>query len=435
MKRAHGCLFGVALMLVLVAPMFAAEGGGGIPPGTVITMQNWQQYRNFIPDGMIALFQGEYFFKFPPDIRIEIGPTSTWRVNAAYVQNTEKYAGQVKIVDLPDGEHTLSGYEAGRPFPNPSGPRKGWEILVDEWYRYVPYEICSTNGIPAYLVDRFGHMTTEEVKESYRRMGHISEPGMPVYLPAGQGIDYSEWIQVTFPEETRYLTNLTLYYLDPTKPEDLFLFIPALRRSLRLSSAARCSPFIGTDYTQDDPRTGFNGGITRFDATYLRDQSVITLVNADAKALGTIANYYPSLIFPTPKVGKWEVRDTWVIDIRRVPSLAKGYCYGKQVMWVDKVSGNALWKDIYDGNLKFWKIQALEHVASPVPGQDPQYETGNFWQAMYDLQNDHMTAAQSSDALRRWDVANEDCRNAGGINYYDNVKDFNTVDGLAQVLR
>jgi len=174
MKRAHGCLFGVALMLVLVAPMFAAEGGGGIPPGTVITMQNWQQYRNFIPDGMIALFQGEYFFKFPPDIRIEIGPTSTWRVNAAYVQNTEKYAGQVKIVDLPDGEHTLSGYEAGRPFPNPSGPRKGWEILVDEWYRYVPYEICSTNGIPAYLVDRFGHMTTEEVKESYRRMGHIS---------------------------------------------------------------------------------------------------------------------------------------------------------------------------------------------------------------------------------------------------------------------
>jgi hypothetical protein len=31
-----------------------------IPPGAAITMQNWQQYRQFMPDGMAALFQGEY---------------------------------------------------------------------------------------------------------------------------------------------------------------------------------------------------------------------------------------------------------------------------------------------------------------------------------------------------------------------------------------
>ena len=31
-----------------------------IPPGTAITMQNWQQYRQFMPDGMAALFEGEY---------------------------------------------------------------------------------------------------------------------------------------------------------------------------------------------------------------------------------------------------------------------------------------------------------------------------------------------------------------------------------------
>ena len=29
-----------------------------IPPGTVITAQNWQQYRQFMPDGMVVLFQG-----------------------------------------------------------------------------------------------------------------------------------------------------------------------------------------------------------------------------------------------------------------------------------------------------------------------------------------------------------------------------------------
>ncbi|MBF6567820.1 MAG: DUF1329 domain-containing protein [Candidatus Binataceae bacterium] len=426
----------VALLVTLLStrPVIAAEADT-LPAGTVITMQNWQQYKNFLPDGMQKFFAGDYYWKFPADIQIVIGPTSNYQVNKTYVENTEKYANQVKIVDLPDGQHTLKGYVAGRPFPNPSGTRKGWEILVDIWYRCVPYLTCTTDSIPAFLTDRFGHRTVESVKSSYRRMGHISEPGMPIYLADGQGIDFSEWIRVIAPEQTKYLTNLTLYYLDPAKPEDIFLFIPALRRSLRLSTAARCSPFIGTDLTQDDPRSGWNGGITRFDATFLRDQKIISMVNANPKALGTLANYYPVLFFPTPKVGKWEVRDTWVIDVRRIPQQRNGYCYGKQIIWVDKISGNALWKDMYDANLKYWKSDMIEHIASPVPGQDLQYETTNFWQGTYDMQNDHYTVALSADPAGQWSVANEDCKNAGGIDYFDNVKQYNTVAGLAQVMR
>ncbi|MGH6681756.1 MAG: DUF1329 domain-containing protein, partial [Bradyrhizobium sp.] len=117
-------------------------------------MNNWQQYKAFMPDGMRMLFEGKYFWKLPSDLQIVIGPESHYPMNSAYVANTEKYASRVKEVDLPDGEHTLSGYVAGRPFPNPSGPNKGWQILVDEWYRYVPYEICSTGGFWGHLKDR-----------------------------------------------------------------------------------------------------------------------------------------------------------------------------------------------------------------------------------------------------------------------------------------
>ena len=46
-----------------------------IAPGTVITMANWQQYKAFMPDGMAALFEGKYFWKMPPDVRMEVGPT------------------------------------------------------------------------------------------------------------------------------------------------------------------------------------------------------------------------------------------------------------------------------------------------------------------------------------------------------------------------
>ncbi len=34
-----------------------------IPPGTIITTQNWQNYRQFMPDGMAAMFEGKYFWR------------------------------------------------------------------------------------------------------------------------------------------------------------------------------------------------------------------------------------------------------------------------------------------------------------------------------------------------------------------------------------
>ena len=42
-------------------PPAAASSGSESPVGTTITMQNWRDYQNYMPDGMIALFQGKYF--------------------------------------------------------------------------------------------------------------------------------------------------------------------------------------------------------------------------------------------------------------------------------------------------------------------------------------------------------------------------------------
>jgi hypothetical protein len=47
---------------------------GMIPVGTKITMQNWQQYKQFMPDGMVALFGGNYFWKMSPDVEMDVGP-------------------------------------------------------------------------------------------------------------------------------------------------------------------------------------------------------------------------------------------------------------------------------------------------------------------------------------------------------------------------
>jgi hypothetical protein len=51
--------------------------------------------------------------------------------------------------------------------------------------------------------------------------------------------------KVIAPEQAKYLTNLTIYYTDIERPEQVYVFVPALRRSLRISSAGRCAPLVG----------------------------------------------------------------------------------------------------------------------------------------------------------------------------------------------
>ena len=47
---------------------------GSIPVGTKITMSNWQQYKAFMPLGMIKLFEGTYGWKMPADFSTRSSP-------------------------------------------------------------------------------------------------------------------------------------------------------------------------------------------------------------------------------------------------------------------------------------------------------------------------------------------------------------------------
>jgi hypothetical protein len=405
----------------------AAAESGSIQPGTVITEQNWQQYKAFMPEGMETLFRGDSHWTFPADFQMVVGPTHSYPVPAVYRENTEKYSKNVKIRTLPDGGLTIDGYVAGLPFPEPAEPHKGWKILVNLWYSYVPYLICGFQDF--WLVDRFNNVSHEQGLQVYRRLSHISDVGQPIVDPLAQGVDYSEYLELVLPEESRYLANLTLYYQDLEKPEDTFLFIPALRRSLRLSTSARCSPIVGTDYAQDDARNGdFNGGVTKFQSEWLRDQKVLVLTTPDTENWNKIENLYRPVFFPSPKIGKWELRDDYVIDVRRIPALAAGYCYGKKIIYVDKKSFLGSWTDIFDTGMKLWKAAPVWNLAHEVPGEGMQMAGNNLVITMYDVQNKHLTASMLKPRH------NQQCKNYEGVDYTD-VRRYSSVTGLSQVMR
>jgi hypothetical protein len=68
----------------------SAPSNSAISPGTRITMQNWQNFKQFMPDGMVALFEGRYFWKMPADVSMEVGPTVNYPLPKNYLEATEK---------------------------------------------------------------------------------------------------------------------------------------------------------------------------------------------------------------------------------------------------------------------------------------------------------------------------------------------------------
>ena len=272
----------------------------GIASGTKITMRNWRRYQQFMPLGLVELFNGTHFWKIPPETEIEVGPTVSYPLAKSYVDATEKYSSQVRVVHLSNGNNDIANYIGGEPFPSPQEPDKGYKLLIDQWFAYAPYLSVGGTGNPLHSCtqDRFGSIFCETAEYVYRQLAYNTDPRVPREDSRTSNLWFTEWLMVDSPEQSKYTAQLTLFPKDNQRNEELYVFLPSLRRSVRLSVTARCSPVLGTDYIQDDYKgNGFNGGIAMFDAKFLGRRKIITLFG-DYKPMGAI--------FPTTTTCRWD---------------------------------------------------------------------------------------------------------------------------------
>src|ERR1700693_2135360 len=59
-----------------------------LPIGTVITTQNWEQYKDYMPGWMQWLYSGEYGYKLLPNQSITVGPTIPKALPKKYAADT-----------------------------------------------------------------------------------------------------------------------------------------------------------------------------------------------------------------------------------------------------------------------------------------------------------------------------------------------------------
>ncbi len=384
-------------LFLLAMPAFGAEvmQQPPLPPGTRITMQNWQKYQSYMPQGIVEMWKGTHPWKLPADAAMEVGPTIEYPNPKWWYDVTEKYKGQTKLVKLPSGGYTVEGYVAGIPFSPTEfdGPDGNYKLLYDEYYYYHP----SLNHYASVgnEVDRYLNVTSSDSFQVGTLLAHGTDPGWPPFSDVMKGYFYAYYNELVSPEQTKYTAPLDLVYDDPDKLPEAYVFLPSLRRALRLSSGARCAPYAGSDYVGDDILNGIPNPTGWFSVTRLPDRKMLVF----RQPAGNMAQfdqknfYWPPTPFPKPSLGKWMVRDAYVVDIKRLPQYASGYCYGIRRNFVDKANYNLLYGDLYDAGDKFWKSLAFLESAEKVPHSDGYLMDvrGNNW--MIDMQGEHLSWA------------------------------------------
>ena len=76
----------------------------------------------------------------------------------------------------------------------------------------------------------------------YRQLSYNTDPGVPPTIPGAEGKYFTQYETEKEPEQERYTTVLTISYTDLTQPEDVYVFIPSLRRISRCHLARAAAP-------------------------------------------------------------------------------------------------------------------------------------------------------------------------------------------------
>jgi hypothetical protein len=406
-------------------------------PGTQITYANWQQYKQFMPPAMQALFAGQNFWKMPADVQMEVGPTIPMPLPPAFRADTEKNAGRATLKKLPDAGYIPMGYVAGIPFPNPlsQSALAPYAIFYDLYYHYNPRVqrsiFCNYSG------DSYGNFTASgQVDVVYSQLTHLSDPTMPATVPTEDNFFFAKFIQQIAPEQGKYTTSLDLTYEDITKLDEIYNYLPSSRRPIRSSDAARCAPLQNSDFTWEDAALGPPGFPQQFEIKYLGEQQIFAMVHAQPTALKQCGgstqlpsdSYYPAAkgIVPwgRPSLGKWELRDVYVIEMSRLPAFKNGYCYSRRVLYIDKETFLPLAIELYDPQGALFKFITQFWTPMAIPSGGSMLGT-NGPQAGYSINflDKHVTI----------DVTQTSCYNTNCQPQYLDARQYASPEGLMKI--
>ncbi len=146
------------------------------------------------------------------------------------------------------------------------------------------------------------------------------------------------------------MATLTWRYKDALKYDDMWTYVPTLRRTIRMVSSERANPIRGSAYTWDDI-FGFDGKIPLFSYKLLGEQTVLNLQNQKLLAEEMDRKNYPH----HPILHHNEEYETVPCYLIEITPKDTRYPSSKKVVWLGKGNFKVTYAEIYDKTGNFWK--------------------------------------------------------------------------------
>jgi hypothetical protein len=318
-----------------------------LKPGEVIGPNNWKKI-----EGMVV---GYYLQRIKEGQTILIGAPPKISLLQDFLKATGNYSGQAKI-NAQDG---LDGYVAGQPFPSvdPQDPKAGLKIMYNFYWRWLGDDAISArvagkgNSLRRVVIfDNKNEVEADQGLYNLRAMGRLSIPPVPAFPEAKEKeIEYFFMQEFLYPRDSAGTSFLLQRYIDPSKWDDMWIFLPSIRRVRRFPTSQRCATQAPTDLTLDDIQI-FNGKVPDFTYKLIGKQRVLLVTDWEGKSFPrrNHGDFFPQDM-------KWSPTDLWVVE---QVSKDKNYCYSKRVFWIEPLTGIAFWYKNYDRKGELWKEQA-----------------------------------------------------------------------------
>lgn len=353
-------ILSLAIGLALVAPRVAPAD---VQPGDLITKENQDKIKGLVADGVQWCVNRGMEMKIVPYQKIPL-PT-------LYQEATEKYAAQVKLKE----DQTLEGYVAGRPFPqiDLEDPTAATKLMYNfERTHYFTDDLAlhlfdadtgqlqvDQDGNQRYTVER--HFVLDWLR-ALQFSGRLHIDPKPEIVPNKDAAFRKAGLYpVLEPFDLKGIGGINYRYLDPLRQDDLWLYLPSLRRVRRLSSAQRSEALFGQDIDVDS-YGGYAGQIPWFTWKFLGKKPMLASLHGE--------NMPP---VPCKSDGGMTFCEAWekrpeVMIVEGVPK-AEAYAFSKRVIYIDHESFFIIYTDLYDRGGELWKtvMQSIRTSTKPNP--------------------------------------------------------------------
>ncbi len=337
MQQTRGLsVFLIVAMLAFAMIGFVSAAHADVKPGDVISKANVDKVKDLFPPSLLRWFTDGW--KMEPAITIKVVAPTPNPPPKSFMDETRKNATRVTLGS--DGK--LKGYVAGMPFPDPQEPNKALKIMWNSYWRWRGDDFTYPGGFMVNGRKKGGQISYGLADIHFLRFtGRTAVKPVPA-LPNPHSLEWAMTLDSLKPAEWRGMVTLIWRYTDPTKPDDMWTYLPTLRRTLRMISRERANPVRGTTCTWDD-YYGFDGKILEFNYKLVGEQKVLAIMN---QSNINIKGDHPVLS------ENYELRDAYVIDITSKDSR---YPEKMRRVWVLKDIYYVVYSESWDRSGQFWK--------------------------------------------------------------------------------